>query len=85
MTPVLFRLARSVSPVGIYPAVMTDGSLTAVTPAAEVSENEMGELSQYQSPPDSGPSRTLLIAAPITESVTATAPTSASVSVRTHT
>ena len=85
MTRVFSRIVRCVLIIGIYLAVMTGGSLTAVTPAAEVSENEMGELSQYQSPPGSGPSTTLLIAAPITESVTATAPTSASVSVRTHT
>ena len=73
MTRVFSRIVRCVLIIGIYLAVMTDGSLAAVTPVAEVSENEMGE-SQYQSPP-----------APITESVTATAPTSASVSVRTHT
>ena len=85
MTRVFSRIVRCVLPVGIYLAVMTGGSMAVVTPAAEVSENEMGELSQYQSPPGSGPSTTLLIAAPITESVTATAPTSASVSVRTHT
>jgi hypothetical protein len=85
MTRVFSRIVRCVLIIGIYLAVMTDGSLAAVTPVAEVSENEMGELSQYQSPPGSGPSTTLLIAAPITESVTATAPTSASVSVRTHT
>lgn len=85
MTRVFSRIVRCVLPVGIYPAVMTDGSLAAMTPVAEVSENEMGELSQYQSPPDSGPSTTLLIAAPITESVTATAPMTASISVRTHT
>ena len=85
MTRVFSRIVRCVLPVDIYLAVMTGGSMAVVTPAAEVSENEMGELSQYQSPPGSGPSTTLLIAAPITESVTATAPTSASVSVRTHT
>jgi hypothetical protein len=58
MTRVLSRIVQYVLIIGICLGVMTGGSLAAVIPVAEVSENEMGELSQYQSPLDSDPSTT---------------------------
>jgi hypothetical protein len=58
MTRVFSRIVPYVLIIGICLGVMTGGSLAAATPIAEVSENEMGELSQYQSPPDSDSSTT---------------------------